>query len=736
MNKITTVNLGGYPFTIDQNAYDALSSYLGKIESHFADSEGCDEILDDIETRIAELFTDYLQGKSIVTMKEYHAVVKVMGRPEDFGAEASFDEDFEDQQTTTKTRSKGKYAHIKTGKRLFRDEDDKVIGGVCAGVAAYFGVSDPLWIRLGFVALVFIGGISVLLYPLLWAIVPGAKTAGDKLKMRGEPATVSNIAKTVEEELTELSNKISEMSKDLGSKKKVRTASILSPKRAISGMIALFGRVFMGVFNIVKVVVKPIFSLVLGVLLLTLGIAWAAWIIGYLGSFSFLSYIGPSPWILSILGRTSLFFTVGIPILGLMLLITKWFSNYRVPQKWASNMWVGWVGSFVITACAMIMTGMSFNHESEISERASFNIDSDIITVKEYTSPKNERIGIMNFDGLRQTKGGLLSNNVYFNIEKSSEDEVVIKTNVSSHGMTNEDAQNLAASIDANYIVEGSEISLPSNFKISKGNKFRGQNVHYTIYIPTGKTIKFDESLDRRYWSNSFFKSGITPSHFIDYEWEMTEEGLVSEEWNKQYQAVRQLDVKNLANLNIDGDMETYITYGSKSEIILEGNKKDLDRVEEIITADATSLKFSARRHSNVVLRVTTPRLKTLSTNNIRLLKMEGFKQEGMEVNFSGKRHRASNITGYLDVENLTFNVGGYTDLNLIGSGENLTINVLGDAKIVAENYKAKNVEVTGNLNSNSTFYASEKFAFPKHQKHRISLFGNPELLADNMEKN
>ena len=210
MNNITTVNLGGYPFTIDENAHQALELYLETIEAHFSDSEGCDEILDDIEARIAELFSDFLQGKSIVTLKEYDAMVKVMGKPEDFGAE-SIEEDIEIPQSSSKKNRKGKYSHIKTGKRLFRDPDEKVIGGVCSGVAAYFGVADPLWIRLGFIALVFIGGISVLLYPILWAIVPPAKTAGDKLKMKGEPATVSNIAKTVEEELTELSHKITEI---------------------------------------------------------------------------------------------------------------------------------------------------------------------------------------------------------------------------------------------------------------------------------------------------------------------------------------------------------------------------------------------------------------------------------------------------------------------------------------------------------------------------------------------
>jgi len=220
MNEILNVNLGGYPFTIDNDAYQHINKYLNAIQSHFADSDGCDEILDDIEARMAELFTEFLQGKGIISMKELDAVIKVMGRPEDFGAE-SYEEDYEEENAKSSMSFKDKYKHIKTGKRFYRDPEEKVIGGVCGGIAAYFGIANPMWIRLGFIALIFIGGFPIILYPILWAIVPLAKTAGDKLKMKGEPATVSNIARTVEQELNELSDKITEMSKDLGSKKKI-----------------------------------------------------------------------------------------------------------------------------------------------------------------------------------------------------------------------------------------------------------------------------------------------------------------------------------------------------------------------------------------------------------------------------------------------------------------------------------------------------------------------------------
>jgi len=221
MNEIRNVNLGGYPFTIDNDAYHQINKYLSAIERHFADSDGCEEILDDIEARMAELFTEVLNGKAIIGKKEFEAVVKVMGRPEDFGAESYDDEVEEEYYGSQRKSTKGRYSHIKTGKRFFRDPEEKVIGGVCGGIAAYFGIENPMWIRLGFLALIFFAGIPIILYPILWAIVPEAKTAGDKLKMRGEPATVSNIARTVEEELNELSNKITEISKDLGSKKKI-----------------------------------------------------------------------------------------------------------------------------------------------------------------------------------------------------------------------------------------------------------------------------------------------------------------------------------------------------------------------------------------------------------------------------------------------------------------------------------------------------------------------------------
>lgn len=220
MNKIFNINLGGYPFTIDDNAFIALDRYLSTIKGHFATSEGCDDIIADIEARIAELFNQELKGQPIVGMREVDKVIAIMGKPEEFGAASdSFDADDLHNQKKSSSNASWNDA-IKTGKRFFRDTDEKVIGGVCSGMAAYFGIHDPVWVRIAFVAGIFGGGIAIPLYLILWAAIPEAKTAGDKLSMKGEKINVSNIAKKVEEELNNLSETITEFTREFNSKKK------------------------------------------------------------------------------------------------------------------------------------------------------------------------------------------------------------------------------------------------------------------------------------------------------------------------------------------------------------------------------------------------------------------------------------------------------------------------------------------------------------------------------------
>jgi phage shock protein PspC (stress-responsive transcriptional regulator) len=204
MNKTININLGGYPFTIDEDAYATASHYLDALAGHFSGSEGEAEIMQDIETRMGELVNRNKGSRVIVNKVDILEAIAVLGTPEELK-----DIDFAEADLKQKKKKTGSFK-LKTGKRLYRDPDDKIISGVCSGLASYLGIQDAVWVRIGFVLLSTLGGASVLIYAVLWAIVPEAKTVSDRLEMMGEPTNVNNIAKMVKEEIEELSDKIQE----------------------------------------------------------------------------------------------------------------------------------------------------------------------------------------------------------------------------------------------------------------------------------------------------------------------------------------------------------------------------------------------------------------------------------------------------------------------------------------------------------------------------------------------
>ena len=201
MNKILHINVGGYPFSIDDIAYEKLDTYLLSLRNHFEKSEGCKEIMQDIESRIAELFLEKLSGRSIVSPEIVLQTIEIMGTPEVFGAEWANTETNSGQDKTSAEWG------IKTGKRLFRDPYDSKIAGVCSGLAHYLGIQDVVWVRLAFGFGVLAGGFTIPLYAILWVATSEASSPSDRLAMKGEPINVQNIARKVEEEIDNLTDR-------------------------------------------------------------------------------------------------------------------------------------------------------------------------------------------------------------------------------------------------------------------------------------------------------------------------------------------------------------------------------------------------------------------------------------------------------------------------------------------------------------------------------------------------
>ena len=212
MKKTVTVNLDKTIFNIDDDAYEILDAYLKSLNDHFAREKGGQEILNDIESRIAELFKERLgYGMQVITLQEVNEVIAIMGRPDEIEnplesetsdettGEKESDSDSSSGSNTTRNADAATESATPRRRRLYRDPDNRILGGVASGIAYYIGI-DVVVIRVILVLLLPLWASSIWIYLLLWICVPEARTTAQKLEMRGETPNVDNIRRAIEEE--------------------------------------------------------------------------------------------------------------------------------------------------------------------------------------------------------------------------------------------------------------------------------------------------------------------------------------------------------------------------------------------------------------------------------------------------------------------------------------------------------------------------------------------------------
>lgn len=257
MNKTININLANTFFHIDESAYNLLQSYLNKLEKTFKNTQGKEEILRDIEVRIAELFQERKKNQDyVINEKEVNEVIDILGQPEDF--------ELEEEQEAAKGQARS------VRKKLFRDPDDRYIGGVASGLGYYFGI-DTTWIRIlwlifGFFSL----GTITFIYIILWILIPEAVTTADKLRMKGEPINIATIEKKIKEEFEEMSSKIKDIDyQEVKSSLKKKSTIFFG---FLENVLSLIPKVIFKILGVVLVVVSipGIFAILTGMVLLLL----------------------------------------------------------------------------------------------------------------------------------------------------------------------------------------------------------------------------------------------------------------------------------------------------------------------------------------------------------------------------------------------------------------------------------------------------------------------------------
>jgi phage shock protein PspC (stress-responsive transcriptional regulator) len=521
MKKTLTINISGIIFHIDEDAYDKLNSYIDTLKRHFHNTRGRDEIIADIEGRIAELLQQKLtDAKQVITIDDVTEIIALMGEPYEFDAE-----DEEEARTSTAEDGRGT-------KRLFRDPDHKVVGGVASGLAAYFNI-DILWVRLAFVLFTLIWLSGALVYVVLWIALPEARTTAEKLQMKGEKVNISNIEKSIKEEVSHLKDKINELTNQ--AKKKVETTS--SRGENVFEQIA-------GVFVSIIGIILRVLVIIIGIILLLTGIGlsvallfalfgWGgpmildnseAILIPMTGFFTLLPVSAGGLAILK--GGLVLFF--GIPLLMLMYNAFRMIFNFERVRYVGITAFNLWIIGLIITLYFSYRVVREYRHQNtytkalEIVQPASDTLymalneeylDELLYGSYDYIHTDNLHLVV--------TEEGEFFEQVEIRFDKSSGNDYALTQFTHARGRSPMLAREQAEQTAYQFRQEGNLLVFDPYFEMAERGKWRARHVRLRLDIPVGKYISIDRNMeDIIAWGE------YSPRMLAGNTWLMTDEGL------------------------------------------------------------------------------------------------------------------------------------------------------------------------------------------------------------------
>ena len=485
MNKTVNINIGGLIFHIDEDAFQKLTRYFEAIKRSLSNSSGQDEIMKDIEMRVAELLSERQKSdKHVINNKDVDEVIVVMGQPEDY----RIDDDANDKQQ----ESFNSYTRTK---KLYRDKDRGTIAGVCTGLGHYFGI-DAVWLKILFLILFFGFGAGFLTYIILWIAMPKAVTTSEKLEMTGEPVTISNIEKKVREEFDTVTNKFKNADYDkMGNQ--VKTGA-----EKVAGGI---GEVFMKVFGA--------FAKVLGAFILIfssfalLGIIVASIIMMFsssLPSNTILNHINTPIGLETPLWTQGILFLLafGIPfffllILGLKLLVTNFKSIGNIAKYSLLAIWIIAVG-ILISLGINEATQLAFDGKSVKKETINI-IPKDTLQIKfvnnDFFSKNIDEHEDFVFTQDSTKHEVIYSNNIRFEIKATDKASPYLQIEKIAKGKSYNEANARAEKIRYGYKIVGNQLLLDNYLLTEIASKYRDQHIELYLYLPKGTLFKVDKSV-------------------------------------------------------------------------------------------------------------------------------------------------------------------------------------------------------------------------------------------------
>jgi phage shock protein PspC (stress-responsive transcriptional regulator) len=487
MKKTISCNISGLIFNIEEPAYNRLSAYLDSLKNQLSHTEGKDEIYADIELRIAELFTEKLGAtRQVVTEEDVNEVIAILGKPEDYIDEE--ETTFQKEEFSTSQQPK---------KQFMRDTDNALIGGVCGGISAYFGI-DLTLVRAIFVLLFFLTGFGFMLYIVLWIITPKANTRADKLRMQGKPITVDTIIAEVQD----ASERIEKAAKSKKTQEQLHRV-----KEKSSGVAKAFGRII-GLF----LIIGSAFGIIafLTVTLTGVGIFTSDDGEQLLSLYEFSDIIFRSS-LQSFLGWTGLMAVVLIPLITLLVLGVSLLLHIR--SFWAKYTLLSLLIMWFVGLGMMMVVGFQlareFNHEAEYETKIG-TVNANELTIvipetgilhsgKSKITVNGEDMGDwLSIEG-EEVKSGFV--NLKLTASPDSQFHIIQET--SSHGITPKKAMNLANEVRHEIKLDSNSVEINPYYFFPASSKLRGQSVTIYIQVPEHGKINWNGNkklvnIDRR----------------------------------------------------------------------------------------------------------------------------------------------------------------------------------------------------------------------------------------------
>jgi phage shock protein PspC (stress-responsive transcriptional regulator) len=482
MNKTVSIHIQGFAFLLEEQAYDMLRNYLSKLASVLQNEQGKEEILQDIELRIVELLQEKIGAQQVVQLDLLQEIIDVLGSPEAFGEDNSrSDETFAFDGTTSATAEK----------RFFRDPNSALLGGVASGVAAYFNV-DVVFIRVAFVLFTMVFGSGIPIYILLWIIIPSAKTASEKLQMKGVPVNIESI-KTEFKEATE---RVEKNAKKWSNQFKTGTGLSESARRFLQLLKKAIGLVLV-LWGLVLLIGLSVFIFIDPQLV-------PAQINGEFTSLGELSALFFEK------GQNELLY-IGVGLIGYAISLSSMLTGFRLlftfEAKWLRAGYFGLgfasICGFIFLTYVGISTAQGFTIEGELSkEIGTYSGDSlrlDILPELHIEGYRSHRNSTYNFgfrsqqqdgyDRIMAQDGRIFISGIAINYVEATDSLYHVKIWKKAHGRSFLKANRRASHIDFPCALQKNTIQFASGFSYPAKDRMRDQEVELQIAVPKGKKV-------------------------------------------------------------------------------------------------------------------------------------------------------------------------------------------------------------------------------------------------------